>query len=308
MHAPPPRVRRRRAPAGRRMHGWARDRPDAPSPADSWVYQLSGYTDDGLGALAAAEQETAVIDLARDGGDDYFTADEIGALHEAGKTVYAYFTIGSIETYRPEYPAVAETDLVLNHWDEWPDEYFTAYWDERWWDLVVRPRLDQAIAAGFDGVYLDVPNAYEEIDLSLVPGEDRESLARKMVDLIVAVDEYAEAAGADLAVFPQNAPELREYPGYLEAIDGIGVEDLFFLDQDVPCDEDWCEENLEHVRAISAAGTTVLAVDYAREAANIETACERYGEEGFYGYVTGVDLDRIDEPCTAQSASPATQR
>ncbi|GAB3993819.1 hypothetical protein GCM10029992_06490 [Glycomyces albus] len=154
------------------------------------------------------------------------------------------------------------------------------------------------MSAGFDGVYLDVPNAYEEIDLELVPGEGRESLAAKMVELIAAVKGHAEAELPDFEILPQNAPELREYPGYMDAIDGIGVEDLFFRAHDDPCDEDWCAENLEHVRAIAAAGKQILAVDYAAGPDNIAEACDRYAEEGFTGYVTEVDLDAIRPPCT----------
>lgn len=265
--------------------------------SQGWVYQLSGYADGGLAEIAAADQGIAVIDLARDGGSAYFTAEEIGTLHEAGKTVYAYFTIGTIETYRPEYEAVADTDMVLNRWGDWPDEHFVAYWDARWWDRVVEPRLDQALEAGFDGVYLDVPNAYEEIDLDLVPGEDRESLAVKMVELIAAAKDHVEAERPDFEVLPQNAPELRRYPGYMDAIDGIGVEDLFFRAHDDPCDEDWCEENLEHVRAMAEAGKRILAVDYAADPGNIAEACGRYAEEGFTGYVTEVDLDAVGPPC-----------
>jgi cysteinyl-tRNA synthetase len=268
------------------------------APAGSWLYQLTGYEDDALDAIAAAPQPTVVIDLARDGGEGYWTAEEIDALHLAGKTVYAYFSMGSIETYRPEYDAVADTDLVLNQWGDWPDEYFVKYWDQRWWDLVMQPRLDQADAAGFDGVYLDVPNAYEEIDLALVPGETRESLAQKMADLVIAADRYAGGStDADLQLLPQNSPELREFPGYLDAIDGIGIEDLYFLDTDIPCTEEWCAENLEHTRAIRDAGKLILAVDYASDPANKAAACAHYAEEGFTGAVAGVDLDTVYEPC-----------
>ncbi|MQM27289.1 glycoside hydrolase [Glycomyces sp. NEAU-7082] len=266
----------------------------AAEAPESWLYQLTGYENDALDAVAAAPQPTVVIDLARDGGEDYFTADEIAALHDAGKTVYAYFSMGSIETYRPEYGAVAGTDLVLNQWGDWPDEYFVRYWDQRWWDLVMQPRLDQALAAGFDGVYLDVTNAYEEIDLALVPGETRETLARKMADLVIAADAYT----ADrLAILPQNSPELIEQTGYLDAIDGIGIEDLWFLDTDIPCTEEWCAENLANTRAVRDAGKTVLAVDYAADPANRAAACAHYAEEGFAGAVAGVDLDAVHEPC-----------
>jgi cysteinyl-tRNA synthetase len=262
----------------------------------SWLYQLSGYENGTLDAVAAAPQTTAVVDLARDGGDDYWTAEEIGALHDAGKTVYAYFTMGSIETYRPEYDAVAASDagLILNQWGDWPDEYFVKYWEQDWWDLVMQPRLDQAAAAGFDGVYLDVPNAYEEIDLALVPGETRETLARKMADLVIAANDHT-ADG--LAILPQNSPELIEQDGYLDAIDGIGIEELWFLNEDVPCDEDWCGENLANTQAIHDAGKLILAVDYAADPANKAAACAHYAEEGFWGAVAGVDLDAVYSPC-----------
>lgn len=266
---------------------------------DSWAYQLQDYAGSGLESLADASQPLVVIDLARDGGD-YFTAAEVGALRDSGKTVLAYFEIGSIEEFRPEYPALPR-DLILNQWPEWPEEYFVRYWEPAWWDSVVRPRVDQAIDAGFDGVYLDTPLAYEEIDLALVDGEDRDTLGRKMVDLIVRINDYAEGHAPGFGVFPQNAPELRRHPGYTEAIDGLGIEELFFAadddSSDQPCVQDWCTENLAHVRALRDAGKLILAVDYTSEPANIRAVCQRYAVEGFAGYATVRRLDTISPPC-----------
>lgn len=269
--------------------------PDGPE-IDDWVYQLQGYPGGGLSALVAAPQPLAVIDLARDGSGDYFTAQDIRTLHDSGKTALAYFEIGAIEEYRPEYPSLPD-NLILNPWPGWPGEHFVRYWEPAWWNLVVRPRIDQALAAGFDGVYLDAPGAYEEIDLSLVPGETRASLGRKMVDLIMQISDYAKQQDPDFGVFPQNAPELRTHSGYVDAIDGLGVEELFFLADDEPCSASWCQENLTHVRALRDAGKLILAVDYASQPANIAAACSRYAQEGFVGYVTTVDLDTINPPC-----------
>lgn len=181
--------------------------------------------DGRLDGLAELPHRVAVIDLARDGKASYFTAEEIGELRDSGKKVLAYFEIGSIEDFRPDFVRfrMENPDLMLNEWwPDWPGEYFVEYWDERWWDAAVRPRLDRALAAGFDGAYLDTPLAYEEIDLDLVPGEDRNSLGRKMVNLIVRISEYTKAKDPDFWVFPQNSPELRKHGGYTEAIDGIG--------------------------------------------------------------------------------------
>ncbi|GAA2394816.1 endo alpha-1,4 polygalactosaminidase [Dactylosporangium salmoneum] len=273
--------------------------PPGSAAGDGWVYQLQGYDHDGLAALARAPQRLAVIDLARDAASGWFRPDEIAALRASGKRVLAYFEIGSIEQFRPEYAPLraGAGDLVLNRWADWPNEYFVRYWDERWWDRVVRPRVDRALAAGFDGVYLDTPLAYEEIDLKLVPGWTRDRLGRAMTDLIARTSRYAKAQRPGFWVVPQNSPELRQYPGYVDAIDGIGMEELFYEATDRPCKEDYCAENLAGARALRDAGKVVLAVDYARRAGNVRAACGRYRTERFLGTVTTRELDRVAAPC-----------
>jgi cysteinyl-tRNA synthetase len=265
----------------------------------SWVYQLQAYQHDTVDALAHAPQQLAVIDLARDGGHSFFTAAEVSTVRRSGKVVLAYFEIGSIEHFRPEYPDLRDSagELIGNEWSDWPGEYFVRYWDQRWWDRVVRSRVDQAINAGFDGVYLDTALAYEELDLGRAPGQTRADLARAMVDLIVRISRYARALRPGMLVVPQNSPELRVYDGYLGAIDGVGMEELFFLAHDEPCVPSWCRENLANARALRAAGKAVLAVDYATDARNIRAACDRYAREGFAGYVTTRGLDVISPPC-----------
>ncbi|WP_346130199.1 endo alpha-1,4 polygalactosaminidase [Lentzea roselyniae] len=269
---------------------------DSPLPG-GFVYQLQGYPGGRLDELAAAPFRTAVVDLARDAGSSYFRADEIGRLKVSGKRVLAYFEIGSIEEFRPDYAAIRAERLLLNEWPSWPGEHFVRYWEPGWWELAVRPRLDRALAAGFDGVYLDTPLAYEEIDLALLPGTDRVALAGRMTDLIVRISAHVKRLNPAFGVYPQNSPELREYPGYLGAIDGIGMEELFFRATDEPCTADFCAANLAQTRKLKEAGKTVLAVDYATRAENVAEACRRYREEGFEGYVTVRALDTVAAPC-----------
>ena len=74
--------------------------------------------------------------------------DEIEALRRTGNTVLAYFEIGSIENFRPEYgPLRRPQGLDSQRWDQWPDEFFVRYWDERWSTNIIRPRIDQALRA-----------------------------------------------------------------------------------------------------------------------------------------------------------------
>ncbi|SEG73420.1 cysteinyl-tRNA synthetase, unknown class [Nonomuraea solani] len=273
----------------------------APPPlaeTTTFTYVLQGYPGGRLDAVERAPHPLAIIDLSRDGTTaGYFTAGEIARVRARGKRVLAYFEIGSIETFRTEYRALRGGGLVLNRWPDWPDERFVRYWEPAWWDRVVRPRIDQALRAGFDGVYLDTPLAYEEIDLARVPGETRAGLARKMAGLIVRVSEHARRARPGFLIVPQNSPELRHQPGYVQAIDGIGMEELFYRATDEPCDESWCRENLKDALALRELGKIVLATDYARRPANVAAACARHRRYGLAGNVTVVDLDRVSPPC-----------
>jgi cysteinyl-tRNA synthetase len=299
-----PNVPSRHTPAGETGERSVSALPPDLHAITSWLYQLDGYPRGRLDAVAASPHRLAVIDLARNGSEGYFTRSEIGRVRRSGKRILAYVEIGAIERYRPEYRTVADAGLVLNRWPEWPDEHFVRYWDPAWWALAVQPRVDRAISAGFDGVYLDTPLAYQEIDIGLLAGERetrRRDLAQRMVDLVVRISRYAKAARPGFWVVPQNSPELAAHPDYRTAIDGIGIEELFFratgTRTDLPCTARWCGENLAAVRRLRDAGKLVLAVDYAGQPGNVRAACRRHRQERFAGYVTVRALDRIRPPC-----------
>lgn len=275
--------------------------PTPPTPAptlppgdlwnsvENWVYQLSGYPNDNLTQIANSDFDLAVIDLARDGSEDFFTFAEIQAVKATGKFVLAYFEIGAIEDYRPEWPDVP-TDLMLGPVDGWPSEQYVKYWDSRWWTIVAKGRIDQALTAGFDGAYLDMVVTYEEIPADAA-GTNRDDLARKMVDLIVEVSAYAKSQNPNFKIVPQNSPELHAYPGYLTAIDGLGMEELYILATDQPCTYDWCYENQNNAAAIQAAGKLVLTIDYADKQTNIDSAYTQSLAAGFVPYVSVRDLN-----------------
>ena len=261
---------------------------DSWHSVDSWVYQLSGYQNDRLDQIAASAFDLAVIDLARDGYLDYFTRSEIQAVQNAGKVVLAYFEIGAIEDYRPEWPGVPD-DLKLGPVEGWPSEQYVAYWDERWWPIV-QGRVDQAIVAGFDGAYLDMVVTYEEIPADSA-GSGREDLAQNMVDLIARLSAYAKQQDPPFRVVPQNSPELHAYHGFLQAIDALGIEELYFLATDTACTRSWCDENRENAAVIRDAGKLVLTIDYASQDANIARAYEQSRSAGFVPYVSVRSLD-----------------
>ncbi len=257
----------------------------------SWVYQLTTYKDSKLDEIA-----NAGFDLARDGKEGYFSKDEIDAVKQKGVVVLAYFEIGAIENYRPEWKEFPE-DLKVGVVKGWPKERLVKFWDERWWPIV-KGRVDQALRAGFDGAYLDMITAYEEIPAKEMK---REELARKMVELISRVSKYAKGINPNFKVVPQNSPELYNWSywdgtpnqTYIQAIDGIGMEDVFYLAHDKPATQRWAKENRDNALDIKRAGKLVLAVDYAKKPASIADAYAKERAIGFVPYVTVVQLNSV---------------
>lgn len=266
----------------------------SPPPAnlwdnvDSWIYQLSGYQNDTLNQIANSNFDLAVVDLARDGSGDFFTLSEVQAVKDTGKVILAYFEIGAIEDYRPEWPDVP-ADLKIGAVDGWPSEQYVKYWDPRWWPII-QGRIDQAIAAGFDGAYLDMIVTYEEIPADAA-GTNRDDLARKMVDLIMAISAYAKSVDPDFKVVPQNSPELYVLSGYLPAVDGLGVEELYVIAMDRLCTRSWCYENQDATAVVAAAGKLILTIDYANQTANIDLAYTQSLNANFVPYVSVRNLD-----------------
>ena len=118
-----------------------------------------------------------------------------------------------------------------------------------------------------------------------------------MTALIVRISRYAKGRRPGFLIVPQNSPELRHQPGYPAAIDGIGMEELYYQATDQRCTADYCAENLADTRALRRDGKFVLAVDYATRPADVRAACARYAAERFAGTVTVLDLDRTSTPC-----------
>ncbi len=262
----------------------------------SFVYQLTNYKDGALDEIAESNFDLAVIDLARDGVSDFFSRAEIEAVQQSGKIVLAYFEIAAIENYRPEWKDTPR-DLMAGPVSGWPKEQYVRFWDERWWP-VVQGRIDQALRAGFDGAYLDMITTYEEI-----PAESasREELARRMSALIVRISAYAKGRNPEFRIVPQNCPELYTWTpwggapnaAYLDAIDGIGIESVFYLPHDKRADKPWCKENRDNALAIRRAGKLVFGIDYAKKPESVADAYARQREIGFIPYVSVVHLDRV---------------
>jgi len=202
-------------------------------------------------------------------------------------------SIGEAENYRYYWqdqwkPGNPEWLDLLN--PNWEGNFKVRYWNAEWQDVVFGnddAYLDRIIAAGFDGVYLDIIDAYEYYaEQGRVTAED------EMVEFVTALGSYAREQSPDFLIIPQNASELGLRSDYLSAVDGIGMEVIYFgYDEHDSATEDEVTAELETTLAVwTAAGKLVLNVDYATSDDKVAEAYERAAGQGFTPTVTDVDL------------------
>lgn len=87
-----------------------------------------------------------------------FQAEQIRALHAAGKIVYGYLNIGAIEEYRPYYDRFR--GITLGRYEEWPDEQWVNVSAPEWQTFLVDELGKQYAAMGLDGFFLDNADVY----------------------------------------------------------------------------------------------------------------------------------------------------
>lgn len=267
---------------------------------NDWAYQLQGPDgeDLDLGPLSATDYDLFVIDYSRDGSEDgAFAAGDIAALQDGGagnRTVLAYLSIGEAEDYRFYWHAI-DPGLLGPANPDWPGNYPVRYWEPGWQEIIVSGNedmgasyLDRVIDAGFDGVYLDLFDAFEYWGPTVIGGTgQRPTAATDMIGFAESIATHArETRGeSDFLVFVQNGSNVIDPENYpvptlppgitpeqeaeirrdrlFEAIDGIGAEDTFHygdLDHNNPLD-------VQHYTAgfldqFAAAGELVLSVEY----------------------------------------------
>ena len=272
-------------------------RPSAEEPnwagVENFLYQLQRADPDRIGETAF---DLAVVTLATAGS----SPEVIPALKDSPggpKLILCYMSIGQSENYRwywnPDWELNPPSWLDLPD-GVWAGDHWVRYWDPDWQEIIYGKSgsyLDQILALGFDGVYLDRVDAYWYYQ-----DQGRETAAREMVDFILDFTTYARQRHPGFGVFPQNAEELGiRFPDYLQAMTGVGVEDLYYgypRDHE-PSPAGWTAEREAILDQWVAAGKLVLTIDYTARPEQIADTYSRAHARGYIPYVTDRSLGRL---------------
>ena len=266
----------------------------------SWAFQLQDV--DPL-EIKLSPYDLVVIDYGFDRRNATAFPREVVDLMrtkpDAGKRlILAYLSIGEAESYRYYWQ-----DSWLNsrpEWLEpenrdWPGNYLVQYWHPAWQAILYgspNAYLDRILDAGFDGVYIDGADKFEQWT------HRRSGAAADMVNLLRGIASYARAQRPDFLIIPQNGDGLLDNPQFVETIDGFGREDLLYGEtgSELRNTKDSIAETVRRMRHLIAAGKPVLVIEYTSNPQLALSMLREIKALGFLGYVAGRDLKALSPP------------
>ena len=162
------------------------------------------------------------------------------------------------------------------------------------YDSIQASPLYRLIELGFDGVYLDRVDVYEEIQKDCPNGE------QKMVDFVARLAAHARKKNPQFMVILQNAEDLLKHPRMVNAIDAVAKESLYHgwgggdgSNKATINDASSVKWSLDRLNIAKAAGRPVFVVDYTRNRSAAETSVRRVREQGFVPYIGPKELDAL---------------
>lgn len=249
----------------------------------SWVYQLQNVEAPKMGACLASFK---VIDQTRDGKTPW-SAFDVKKMKGSSK-ILCYLSIGEAENYRSYwkkdwqhgYPSFIDEENP-----DWPGNYKVRYWDPLWQTLIFR-QVSQAVDQGFDGVYLDIIDAYEFYE-----DQGIGTAAALMRRFVKDIARAARAKNKNFLIFTQNGEALIDDESYLNTIDGLGVEDLVLKSSDTQL-----ASRSAYLKQALNAGKTVMCVEYTNEPDTGLAFVNWYANKGMLLYLTDRALNVLTAP------------
>lgn len=292
----------------------ARRRRERLSAVTSWLYQLRRID---ASAIAASNADLVVVDYAPDrihGVELPFTRADVAAMQRkpdgSPRLVLAYLSIGEAERYRTYwnnawYDVATRPAWLLDVNKAWDGNFPVRFWHPEWQAIIYGTPgayLDRILAAGFDGIYLDRADVFQEL-----AGENA-AADREMARFISRLSAYARRIDPLALVVMQNAEELVQRPEVLSAIDAIAKEDLFHgVEHDeARNDPDMIRHSLADLRFAEARGLRILVVEYLSDAAAARRAVDEARSLRFLPLIAERSLGTLEYAPAAGTPAPTS--
>ncbi len=287
------------------------------------MYQLQGLEQPAaVKRLAESRYDLLIVEptFTIRGNENFDARAMVTALKagKPGRLVIAYVDIGEAEQFRtywnknwrrPTWISRGKPAFLLApDPDGWQGDVCVAFWNPQWEALWLGKDglIKKIMEFGFDGVYLDWVEAYDEKHVKAEARREGINPASAMVNFVGAIrQEVRKKHGVLIA---QNAPSLiDDDPAYAEVVDGVSFEDTWFsgkadADWDSPEGGDTANDGtgddstgalLQQYRKYLQAGIPVFTVDYCLNATNAVRVYTAATNAGLIPLVTRVSLERM---------------
>jgi cysteinyl-tRNA synthetase len=239
-----------------------------------WAYQIQDVGQPGMvDALVASHYDMLVLEPTRtdwSSDDKYFDTKTMVARLKAStssndahrKLLIAYIDIGEAEDWRWYWNWSKDWNCLGTPPGDWPDyilacdpdgwagNYPVAYWDPDWKDIIIYGEnqgthpdrdytsvLDEVIRDGFDGIYLDWVEGFENESVIVAAQAAGKDPAAEMATFIQEMQDYAAPRHPGFLIVQQNAAALiDDSPELLSVIDAIAQEAVWY---DGDATDDW---------------------------------------------------------------------
>lgn len=260
-------------------------------------------TNTDVAGIARSETDFVIIDPT---GLDRRTVTRLKSRADGSRRiVVAYINISEAETYRnywrPEWNTQPPS-WVGEENPNWENHYYTRYWDQEWQAILFgtsNSKLDQILAAGFDGVFMDGVDKYR-----VWPGRADRS-QRDMFTLVNRIASYGRARVPGFVVIPNNAEALLDNAAYRSTIDAVVKESLFFGVGGIGRlnDPQLVDYSLDQLRRATNDGLPVFVIEYISDPSQIDYTTRRLRENGLLGTFGRHDLARLTCPISSGTGS-----
>lgn len=243
--------------------------------------------------VAASPFDLVVIDYRPDvlfGTEFPFSREDVRRMQRkpdgSRRLVVAYLSVGEAEDYRGYWrrewtitpasrPAWIGKENV-----RWPGNFPVRFWNSEWQSILFGSPdryLDRIVAAGFDGVYLDRVDVYQEFTAENPKADEG------MVSLLTRLADHAHRLNPRFLVVLQNAEELTVRDAVRKSIDAFAKEDLFYgVEHDGHRNSSKAiAVAAKPIRDLKRSGTKILLLEYPRDATVAAAIRLRAKAEGF---------------------------
>lgn len=259
------------------------------APLDGRVPVIVQLQHASYAQLAAYPFSVAVVDPDYSG----LTAEHIRALHEEAKLLIGYLSVGEAEDYRtywqPDWK-VGNPAWILAANPDWEGNFRVDYRNRQWQELTFA-RAEQFARLGYDGLFLDVVEAFETLaETQGHANNTDEQLA--MVNFMRELGRRTRAINPNFQLIPNGGVELLQHASFLSAINGVFKEDTFY-NEDGKINEPWVEADLRYLAQAREAGKYVIAIEYPVTLANQQAAINASLAKDFVPFIGSRKLDSI---------------